>query len=79
MTPKPAIGTRLRDLHSGHESVVTDHTARGFTYKGEPRSFIARWGMSFTGEGEIYTDHDPDFHGSDWRDHYEVIEPNFDI
>lgn len=75
MTPKPAIGTRLRDRQSGHESVVTDHTARGFTYKGEPRSFIPRWGMSFTGDGEIFTD--LDWH--DWAVHYEVVEPTHDI
>jgi len=75
MTPKPPIGTRLRDKESGRECVVTAHTERGFAYKGEAYSWIPRWGLTFTGEGEIFTDLDWD----DWTIHYEVIEPDFDI
>lgn len=68
MTPRPDIGTRLRD-QAGHESVVTEHTARGFRYTGKPHSMIPRWGMSFTGEGEVFCD----VEGFDWRNHYDVV------
>ena len=36
--------------------IVTEITERGFRYKGDERAFIPRWGMSFTGEGEVYCD-----------------------
>lgn len=56
MTTKPEIGTIVYWPQTQHRAVVVEHTERGFKYKGEPRPFIARWGMSFTGEGEVYTD-----------------------
>ena len=43
-------------MADGYAVSVIVHTERGFRYKGEPRSFIPRWGLSFTGEGEFFTD-----------------------
>lgn len=56
MTPKPAIGERILLTYPPYDVTVIAHTERGFTYRGKPSSFIPRWGMSFTGEGEMFTD-----------------------
>lgn len=56
LTPKPPVGKRILLTHPPYEATVTAHTECGFTYRGNPSSFIPRWGMSFTGEGEIFTD-----------------------
>ena len=53
---KPAIGERILLSYPPYEATVTAHTERGFSYQGNPSSFIPRWGMSFTGEGEMFTD-----------------------
>lgn len=52
---RPPLSSRIR-FDNGQEAEVIEHTERGFRYKGEPSSFMPRWGMSFTGEGEIFTD-----------------------
>lgn len=52
---RPPLHSRIR-FDNGREAEVVEHTARGFRYKGEPHPWVPRWGMSFTGEGEIYTD-----------------------
>lgn len=75
MTERPALNARLRDKTTGREVTVIEHTARGFTYKGEPYPFIPRMGTHFTGEGEIFCD----VPGWDWRAQYDLIEPNFSI
>ncbi len=53
---KPPVGSTIRFVSRDYRATVTSHTERGFTYKGEAHSFIPRLGLSFTGEGEIYTD-----------------------
>ena len=53
---KPAIGERILLSYPPYEATVVAHTKRGFSYHGNPSSFIPRWGMSFTGEGEMFTD-----------------------
>lgn len=54
------VGDVLENTTSGFAGiyVVTEITERGFRYKGKEQSFIPRWGMSFTGEGEAYCDID---------------------
>lgn len=57
MIPKPPVNTLIRFRSNGHEATVTEHTERGFKYLlAREYPFIPRWGMSFSGEGEIYTD-----------------------
>lgn len=56
MIEKPDIGSRIRFPQTGLETEVIEHTERGFKYKGAPSSFIPRWNLSFSGEGEIFTD-----------------------
>lgn len=54
---KPPVNTLIRFRSNGHEATVTEHTARGFKYLlARDYPFIARWGMSFSGEGEVFTD-----------------------
>jgi len=69
---RPPINSLIR-FDDGHEAVVTAHTERGFTYKGPPRSFIPRWGMSFTGEGEIFTDI-PEYQL--FKGHFTIVPPS---
>lgn len=56
MIPEP--GTLIRFTDTGRTATVTHLTARGFAYRDNDGSlpFIARWGMFFRGEGEIFTD-----------------------
>ena len=56
MTRKPVVGECILLRFPPYEATVLAHTERGFTYHGNPSSFILRWGMSFTGDGEIFTD-----------------------
>ncbi len=54
---KPPVNSLIRFRSNGHEATVTQHTERGFKYLlSREYPFIPRWGMSFAGEGEIFTD-----------------------
>lgn len=76
---RPPLNSRIR-FDDGHEADVIEHTTRGFRYKGQPRPFIPRWGMSFTGEGEIYTD-TPEYElmQSYPKPYFTVISPDYYI
>lgn len=54
---RPPINARIRLLGDSHESTVTSHTERGFTYEyDEPIPFgRAAWGQQTTG-GEHFVD-----------------------
>lgn len=68
---KPALNSLIRFRSNGHEATVTEHTDRGFKYLlAHEYSFIPRWGMMFSGEGEIFTDLD----WYDWAANIEYIE-----
>lgn len=70
---KPPVDTLIRFRSTGHEARVTSHTERGFKYLlAREYPFIARWGMSFSGEGEVFTDM-PEL---EWhlRDDIQIIE-----
>ena len=59
---KPPVNSLIRFRSTGHEATVIEHTARGFKYRlAREYPFIPRWGMSFAGEGEVFTDH-PELH-----------------
>ncbi len=69
---KPPVDTLIRFRSNGHEATVTQHTERGFKYLlARTYPFIPRWGMSFSGEGEVFTD----IPEHEWflRDEIEVI------
>ncbi len=71
MTLKPLPGTLIRFRSNGHEAKVTRHTDRGFKYElVRDYPFIPRWGMYFSGEGEVFTD----VLGYDWQRDIKLIQ-----
>lgn len=68
---KPPLNAKVRFRHNGHEATIVAHTERGFKYLlAHTYPFIPRWGMSFSGEGEIFTD----VEGYDWAADIEYVE-----
>lgn len=53
----PPLNSLIRFRSNGHEATVTAHTKRGFKYLlAHEYPYIPRWGMSFSGEGEVFLD-----------------------
>lgn len=71
---RPPINSRIQLLGDPHQSTVTGHTERGFTYEYDyPVPFgRAAWGQQTTG-GEHFTDVYPEM--KTW----EIIENDFTI
>lgn len=54
---KPPLNSLIRFRSNGHEATVIEHTDRGFKYLlAHDYPFIPRWGLTFSGEGEVILD-----------------------